>query len=197
MYAVQMLPMTQTNPESSAPFYSLDLYPNADVVITCSSGVVTSAIRAGSRGNSHSMRDVEATFERAAEFAPAGGGGVRITIYRRFPEVPPFSERTPVAPPALPVGVGSRAAVFYFELGTNHEFFGHGHEAYVSYIRALDRRTDSKYVFMHSVLGVMRTLLATGQTATAATFLSRVTPLAPDDDSRRLVEDLQREIGAP
>lgn len=198
VYAVQMLPMTQTNPESSAPFYSLDLYPNADVVIT-SSGVRSRYERDPGRfaRQLSFYTDVEATFERATEFAPAGGAGARITIYRRLPRVPPFSERTPVAPPALPVGVGRRAAVFYFELGANHEFFGHGHEAYVSYIRALDRGTDSRHVFMHSVLGVVRTLLATGQTGTAATFLSRVAPLAPDDDSRRLVGDLQRQIGAP
>ncbi len=199
VHAVQRLLMFQTQPEESAPFYALALYPCADYVVT------SSAVRGRYEREPSRFPEQIRFYERldsemrtVQEFAPPSGDGIRLTVYRRPSRSTPFSLRDSIPPPpTLPPKAGSpdRQASFYYDLGANYAFFGFHREAYVSYIRALDRRPGDPRLFMQCAIGAVSALLSTGQTETALMVLERVAAAAPDEDSRARIEAMREQIG--
>ncbi|HEX5130959.1 MAG TPA: glycosyltransferase family 39 protein [Candidatus Krumholzibacteria bacterium] len=199
LYAVQLLPMSQTSSEQSGPFYSMGLYPDADYVVT------TGAVRdryehepARYARQVEFYRQLDLGMQKLKSFEARGGDAVGITVYRCGQHDAPFGARKrATAPPRLPdsaLASGRAGASYYFQLGANHEYFGHDHEAYVCYIRALESGTHDEHVFMHCVLGAVRTLLKTRQSDTAVRVLDRAVEIAPDDEIRSMILDLRQRI---
>jgi hypothetical protein len=189
VFAVQSIPMFQTHPNRSAPFYSLELYENADYII------VSSGVASRYRSNPDQFATqisfynaLEQRFERVRDFTPARPGGLRLTAYRPLSKTLPFASRAAVAPPPTleerPLNAGDAEARFYFELGTNYEYYQHLHEASASYRIALNRGMDNALLFYNCVLGETRCLLAQGRTDDAITFLRAVAAKVSDKPTR-------------
>ncbi len=180
IFAVQTIPMFQTHAEWSAPFYSLDLYPNADFFIK-SSGVASRYQRDGDLFSQHLAfyQSLDRNLEKVREFTSNRPDGLHLTIYRRRRFDSPFATRSNVAPPpALPIArgkaPGDSAARFYYELGSNYEFYRRPLDASLSYRNALDWGMDDSGLFYQCVLGEARCLTQLGHTEQAISFLQAV-----------------------
>lgn len=202
--AKQTLPMFQTDPERSAPFYSLELYENADYFIV-SSGVASRYRREPDRFAPQIAfyHELERRMALVGEFKPSRAGEIRVTIYRR-PHREPFAARASVAPPptvaARQLDTGNAPARFYFEMGANFEFFQRMGEALISYQRALEAGMGDVDMFHNCVLGETRCLLAMGRNDEAIEFLRRIATHVTDDAERaaiqRMHDDLSKALRA-
>jgi len=176
LYAVQPLPMFQLHPERTAPFYDLDLYGDADLVITTS--------------------DVRERYEEDAERFPAQlafyaeldrrlvsvrefreGPGPVLRVYRS-PEARPAFARRGLASGIRPIESGHELsgweAHFYSSLGINYEMFGFREEAGAAYELGLHYpRPDEPGLHRSLALGLARALTARGDTVAARAVLER------------------------
>lgn len=199
VFAVQTIPMFQTVPERSAPFYSLDLYPNADYFVT-SSGVGSRYRHDPSLFSTQVAfyGDLERRFEKLKEFEPARAGGLRLAIYRRPSREAPYASRGVVAAPArldaVTINMGESEARYYYEVGANYEFFRRFAEASASYRLALDRGTDDKQLFYNCVLGETRCLLALGRSEDAVVFLRALAANIDDPSMRGTLVQIAGEL---
>lgn len=177
VFAVQTMPMFQTDAERSAPFYSLELYPNADFIIK-SSGV---AARYQHDGMSYApqlafYQSLDRQFVKVREFPSRRAGGLHLTVYQRREFDQPFALRSNVAPPpTLPIARGKAdgdaAARFYYQLGANYEFYRRPLEASLSYRNALDWGMNDSSLFYHCIHGEVRCLTQLGRTEDAISLL--------------------------
>lgn len=199
IFAMQTLPMFQTHPERSAPFYSLERYPNADYIIM-------SSVVAGRYQRDPQRFDPQIQFynelarqmEAVKEFPPPRPGGVRLTVYRRRSWERPFAVRSSSVPPPPPISRGvadvEAEANFYYALGANCEFFGKVAEASLSYRFALQNGTNDARLFHNCVLGETRCLLAAGRTEDAILFLRELSAQVPDKTTRATLVSMANQL---
>jgi hypothetical protein len=149
IFAVITLPMYQTSPERSAPFYSLTLYPEADYVITSSS--VRNRYEHEPdrfRAQSDFYKQLNHSCRTLKEFPPRGDDGIHLTVYETSRHDRPFGVRDAVTPPPqlqrTPQNATGRESGFYFTLGANYEHFRHFAEAASSYLLAIEYGTANR-----------------------------------------------------
>lgn len=197
IYAVVALPMYQTRPERSAPFYRAGLYEDADYVIT------TRAVRG--RYEREPLRFSEQlAFYRTLEahgrpvHEVNDAHGVAIRIYETGTGEVPFGRRTTVSPPpvisrGLLEGTG-REAGFYFSLGSNYDYFHHPAEAAICYRRALEYRTSDQNLFVGCVVGYARCMTLTGKSDEALKDLRSLYDAIDDPRLKHLIAQLEDRL---
>jgi hypothetical protein len=198
VYGIVHLPMTQTAPELSVPFYVPSLYGDADNIVT------SSAVRERYERNSVRFGGVirfyewiDSSMALVKAFPRADDRGVEIKVYASRGTHPAFGDRSDVPePPRLPAATVDRNGAMYFERAANYEYFGFSHEAYVCYIRALETQPDNRQIYLHCALGAVRVLVANGQVETAVQVLEQVEAVAPDEDARERVANMRRQLAA-
>jgi hypothetical protein len=199
IYAVTALPMYQTKPERSAPFYSLSIYPEADYYITSSS--IGDRYEAEPDRFQPQLAFYEALKDSCTtlkEFSPSESGGIHLTVYKARRYVQPFGTRRTVVPPpqlarSLDEGTG-REAGFYFTIATNYEYFRHFTEAASAYQLALAYRTTNRQLFLECALGYIRCLLAAGRTEEAMRTLDQMITQIDDPQLKGALSQLRTQV---
>jgi hypothetical protein len=199
VFAVATLPMYQTRPERSDPFYSLGLYPDADYFIT-SSSVRNRYEREPDRFQSQTdfYKQLSHSCRTLKEFAPRQEDGILLTVYETPQHDRPFGMRTAVTPPPRlqrsPQKSTGRESGFYFTIGTNYEYFGHLKEAASSYQLALEYSTSNPQLFFQCALGYTRCLLALGRADETIRTLDQMAKEINDERLKLLLTQLQGQI---
>ena len=192
IFAVSTLPMYQTHPERSAPFYSLSLYPEADYFITSSSIEYRYEQEPDRfRNQTNFYRQLEQSCKLVREFSSRQPDGIHLRIYETNQHGRPFGARDSVTAPTqlqrTPENATGREAGFYFTMGTNYEYFRHPAEAAAAYKLALEYRTSNPQLFLQCVLGYTRCLVKSGHADEAIRALDQ---LAQEIDDERLKDAL-------
>ncbi|HEX6791193.1 MAG TPA: glycosyltransferase family 39 protein [Candidatus Krumholzibacteria bacterium] len=197
LYAHVALPMYQTRPERSGPFYSVAAYPEADYFIT------TNAIRRRYERDPERFgaqvefyADLEKRCEKVNEFSDAQGA--RILVYRPRERREPFGKRLTVSPPpVLRRDTGDstgREAGFYFTLGTDYEYFKHLPEATESYRLALAYGAINRQLFSQCVFRYAQCLVMQGKRTEALTELGRLQQGVRDSEMQGMIGQLIKQI---
>jgi len=199
VFAVTALPMYQTRPERSAPFYSLALYPEADYFITSSSIVGRYESEPDRfRTQLDFYNELKDSCRTLKEFHPAEKGGILLTVFEARTHGRPFGlRRTVVAPPQLNRSfedATGREAGFYFTMATNYEYFRHFAEAAKGYQLALEYRTTNPQLFLECALGYTRCLLATGRTEEALGTLDQMMTQVDDRRLKGALSQLRTQV---
>lgn len=205
VYAVQLIPMFQVEPERSAPFYDPALYAMADYIVVM--GQVAGRYRAEPERFPRQLEfyaSLERDFTRAAWFRDPGGRGHDVTVYANPASRAAFAKRARVpGPAALRAGTESGEETFFlYNLGLNYEMFGFPDAAIASYASALRFSAWRPGIFANVALGMARCLAMTGRGAEAEAFLATTEASARDevdrDAIRRARDGLRyRSRGAP
>ena len=176
MFAVLILPMFQTRPERSEAYYDLDLYPDADYLITSSS--VRSRYERDPASFQHQIgfyRELAARWEFLQEFVPNGGMGPRLVLYRNPSNSSCFGTRKevvgprPVAP--SPVKLVRDEGHYFFTLGINYMTYGHPEYALECYRMGLGFKPQRPDIHINLILGTTQALLELGRRNQALEFL--------------------------
>jgi 4-amino-4-deoxy-L-arabinose transferase-like glycosyltransferase len=199
VFAVVALPMYQTRPERSAPFYNLTLYPEADYFITSSSVRNRYEYEPDRfRAQSDFYRQLNHNCRTLKEFLPLQDDGIYLTVYETRQHDRPFGKRDEVTPPPQlqlsPEHATNRESGFYFTMGTNYEYFRHFTEAASSYQFAIQYGTANPELFFQCVLGYTRCLLALGRANDAIQTLDQIAREIGDQRLKRLLAQLQGQI---
>lgn len=197
VFGVVSLPMYQTHPERSAPFYSVDIYRDVDFVVT------TAAVR-GRYTKEPSRFAEQVAFYHDLDTRTAlvkeirDRDGVAVQIYRLSADKLPFGKREMMFPPPNisrdPEHGTGREAGFYFSLGSNYDYFHHWPEAAFCYRRALEYRTSDKGLFAQCLIGYAECLVTLGKTDEALSDLQQLHVAVDDPQLRRLIELLAARV---
>jgi hypothetical protein len=199
VYAVTTLPMYQTKPERSAPFYSRALYPEADYYVM-SSPIGDRYEREPDRfraqlGFYKELKDSCATLK---EFSPSESGGIHLAVYGARRHAQPFGTRRTVVPvPQLARSFDDatgREAGFYFTMAMNYEYFRHFAEAGTGYQLALEYRTTNPQLFLECAFGYTRCLIALGRTEEALHTLDQMITQIGDQGLKRALSQLRSQV---
>jgi hypothetical protein len=185
------IPLFQSQPEATAPYYDLELYRGADIVVTTASIRARYAADPGRFPVQNAFYDtLEAAFELAHE-VEAEGTGPRIRLYRNPAHSSPFAARPAMGPPRLRGGAlpPRWRAWFYYRVGLNHEAFGHLDAALASYRRGWPDAAGDSETYRQIAYGVVRTLHLLGREDEIPGAVRRMAASAP---SRSDVEFLDR-----
>lgn len=164
VYALLNLPMFQTRPERSGAYYHLDLYPDADYMITSSS--ISSRYRKDSvvfKTQNSFYGELAASWKIVKEFDPRHGTGPHLTLYENPLRREPFVSReelegpSRIEPPSL--NLHREEGFYYFSMGVNYMVFGHPEHALASYLMGLDFRPQRPEIHTNLVLGTTQALL--------------------------------------
>lgn len=199
VFGVVTLPMYQTHPERSAPFYHIDIYRDADYVVT------TRAVR-GRYAKEPSRFADQVTFYQDLDTRAAlvkevrDRDGAALQIYRLTTAGLPFGKRETVFPPpvisrGVDQGTG-REAGFYFSLGANYDYFHHWSEAASCYRRALEYRTSDKGLFAQCLIGYTHCLVALGRSDEAMNDLQQLYRAIDDPQLKKLIEQLASKVAS-
>jgi hypothetical protein len=201
-YAVQMLPLMQTRPDGSAPYYDLSLYDDADLVIT--SGIVRGRYVHDAQRFQRQVAfyaALENRFEKVVELPDSGMTGPVISIYRNPRHATPVGGRGEVAgpravaaPPARERGISRGEEVFYDNLGLNYEAFGHHEAALAAYELAFRYPITMPPLYATLVMGRVRCLLALGEPAMAVRVLEMGIAATPYDADRESFRRAKQSI---
>jgi 4-amino-4-deoxy-L-arabinose transferase-like glycosyltransferase len=198
-YALLVVPMFQVVPERSEVFYDLLLYENADYIVT------TGAVRSRYEKEPSRFRrqvafydSLETVYDRIAEFAPNGGGGSLITIYKNRQHDLPFSKRKAVAGPRRlrpegPTPTGSEE-FFYYNLGLNYEVFLYLDGAIAAYDLAFLYPIERPSSFKNLVLRKAHCLLRMQRADEAKAYLGSMIEKAPTPLVREQLRTLRDAI---
>lgn len=186
------IPLFQAEPEKTAPYYDLDLYREADVVIT--TGAVRSRYEADPGRFAAQVafyHALDRDFE-LVDLVDASGAGSRISIYTNPEHVRPFAGRAVTVPapftaPSLPP---QWRAWFDYRLGLNFEAFGHLHPALEIYRRAWPDAVTESETYRQVAYGIVRTLRLLDRTAEVPGVIEQLTANAPTPRDRAFVESL-------
>jgi 4-amino-4-deoxy-L-arabinose transferase-like glycosyltransferase len=173
IYAFVALPMFQSHPELSAEFYDLELYPQADYIIT--TGPIRGRYEKDPARFPAQTAFYEQLKERCRKIQEFGEGNTRLTVYGTAPGEP-FARRANVpAPPALENETRTgRESGFYFSMGTNYEYFHYLEQAATSYRLALVYGSANPQVVYACAFGYARCLDALGRGEEAQADLRRL-----------------------
>ncbi len=199
IFAVSALPMYQTHPERSAPFYTLSLYPDADYFITSSSiqGRYVSEPKRF-REQTDFYAQLQKSYNLVREFSPRQPGGIHLAVYETSEHDRPFGARDSVTAPTqlqrTPENATGREAGFYFTMGTNYEYFHHPAEAAAAYKLALEYRTSNPQLFLQCVLGYTRCLVRSGHADEALQVLDQMSREIDDKRLKGVLAQLRGQI---
>ncbi len=199
VFAVLTLPMFQTRPERSEAFYDLDLYPDADFLIT-SSSVRSRYDRdpATFQDQVDFYRELTARWVILKEFDPDGGTGPRLVLYRNPSHNSPFGIRKEIVGPrpvALsPVRLVRDEGYFFFTLGINYMTFGHPEYALECYRMGLGFHPQRPEIQINLILGTTQTLLELGRRDQALEFLQDLSRSPLPSAVEQAVQMLQQDI---
>ncbi len=194
---VMQFPLFQAQPAETAPFYDLDLYADADVIVTTGS-VRGRYTRHPQRYPAH-RRFYEALDKRftLAHTIPAGGTGGEIKIYQNPSHTRPFADRPPQDFPRLK-NAGEIPprwhAWFYYRIGLNFEAFGHLDQALAAYREAAPHTAGDPETFRQITYGLARTLTMMGNDIEVEATLDRMLLLAPGPADRAFVGDIRNRL---
>jgi hypothetical protein len=199
IFAVNTLPMYQTHPERSAPFYTLLLYPDADYFITSSSiqgRYASEPERFPAQTDFYAQ--LQKSYKLVHEFSPRQPDGIHLAVYETNQHDRPFGARDSVAAPAqlqrTPENATGREAGFYFTMGTNYEYFHHPAEAAAAYKLALEYRTSNPQLFLQCVLGYTRCLVRSGHAEEALRVLDQMSREIDDKRLNGILAQLRSQI---
>jgi 4-amino-4-deoxy-L-arabinose transferase-like glycosyltransferase len=193
------LPMYQTRPERSAPFYDTDLYSDADYF------VITRAVKGRYEKDQRRYSAQVAFYHRLnqectqlKEFRDRDG--IALTIYQVPGHQAPFAARASVAgPPTISRSITegtNREAGFYFSLGSNYEYFHHWAEAASCYRLALEYRTRDRNLFAQCLISYTRCLVAAGRRDEALRDLAQLRASTDDAQLRNLITQLVGRVNS-
>lgn len=194
VYAVVTLPMSQVYPETSAPFYDLRLYRDADAIIVTDD--ISKRYRAEPERFPRQVAfydSLDARFRKAADFP--GRPGPRIRIYVDGLDRPPFGTREKVLGPVPEEGDGGGLKPgFWFSFGFAYETSGHPSEALVAYAFGLKSPVFSAGTFSRLVQGSVRSLAVLGRGAEAEELLDAAEPAAPWPEDRAVIHAFRAKL---
>lgn len=181
--AVQTMPMFQVAPERSAKYYDLAHWRQADAIL------VTSSVRDRYRSDPARFATqlafydaLERAWPRAARFAPDGGPGPEIVIYRNPAALAPFGSRATVPGPdttLVPARLSAAEGFTFYNLGLNDEAFGHLPEAQACYLLALRYGATEPDAFVSAAVRLAETLREQGRAGAALGLLGECIARAP------------------
>ncbi|HET9887885.1 MAG TPA: glycosyltransferase family 39 protein, partial [bacterium] len=196
IYAMLQLPMFQVEPERSAPYYDLSLYPDVDLIIT--SGPIRSRYledRARFPKQSAFYDSLDATYQKIQEFAPEESGGPQLTLYINPQEPNVFASRTKLAGP-LPLKRGptpvTEEAFFYYQWGIAYEFFGFIEPALQAFAIAEAALAQRPQLHRNIALAIARCIFAAGDPKTAAASLRQASAQMPNAQDRQALLEFER-----
>lgn len=182
---VMTIPLFQAVPELTAPFYDIDLYRSADVIVT------TSAVR-GRYESDRARFPAQVAFYEALETrfelvrdVPPAGTGPRLRIYRNRGHARALAARPPGELPQFHAGrLPARwPAWFYCRLGLNLEAVGHLERALEAYGRAWPDAGESE-TYRQAVFGTVRVLRLLGRSSEVPAATARMMQSAPSAADR-------------
>ncbi len=171
VYAAQVLPMFQTQPERSAAYYNLRQHPGADYLLI--SGSVRSRYAREPARFARQLEfyaAVEKTWGHVRDFAPGSGIGPRLSLFRNPQWDQPYAQRVGSAPVVLPPsaqGLLRDEGFYYFNLGANAMEFGETEHAEQAFRLGLRYQPLRPEIALNLVLGTVRVMEGQGQSATA------------------------------
>jgi len=197
LYAVQMLPMYQVEPERSAVFYDMRLYRMADVVIT-SSAVRSRYVKEPGTFSQHVAfyDSLDAEFKMLAEFGATSGSGPIIVVYGNPKQTKPFSQRERAADPvelqpAREGTYGGEEGFFYYNLGLNYLTFADPNQALACYESVLTYPIPSESRHVAVVERMIRSLRDAGRDQDAASLLALAEASAPTTSLKKRLGGLR------
>jgi len=197
LYAVQMLPMYQVEPERSEVFYDLSLYRMADVVITSNAVRSRYVNEPGLFPNQVAFYDsLDAGFQILAEFRSTPGAGPTIIVYGNPEQATPFSQRDTAAAPVelqfVQEGTyGGEEGFYYYNMGLNYVTFADPNQALACYELALAYPVSPEARHVAVVERMLRSLRDAGLNQEAVGLLAMAETRAPTESLRQRLRGLR------